>query len=146
MRELDGGVGSRKHEATMLKHSVVFFKNLVELAAHQTKEKRLNWSWPKEVDYKRFIVPLQNVLSNSAPLAAAVNRNSMEAALPSAAYQGTSAVMWIDRFSNDVAVAMSKAKPKTIRLTTTCGKSIKFLLQARKEWRLAEGQSTYGVQ
>ena len=65
MRELDGG-GVTQARSDNAETQRCIFQEFVELAAHQTKEKRLNWSWPKEVDYKRFIVLLQNVLSNSA--------------------------------------------------------------------------------
>lgn len=115
----------------MLRQSHVFFKNLVDLAAYQHKEKRLQWEWPKEVDFKRFIVPLQNVLSDAAkPVAAGA---TLEATMQSASTAfSASNLMYIHAFSDEVAVASSKAKPKTIRLTTTCGKSIRFLCKQEK--------------
>ena len=41
-------------------------------------------------------------------------------------------MMYINNLSEVVDVATSKAKPKTIYLTTTCGKTIKFLCKQEK--------------
>ena len=40
----------------MLGDASVFFRNLIDLAAAQHREKRITWTWPKGVDFSRFMV------------------------------------------------------------------------------------------
>eukprot|EP00605_Chrysophyceae_sp_TOSAG23-4_P002524 GSChrysophyteH1.ASY1.ANO1.2789.1 assembled CDS len=99
-------------EAAMLSDAKLFFRNLIELAVApaQKKEKKLKWKWPQNLTYTRFIVPMQGVLT----------------AIP------RSAEMYMKAFDEWVDVASSKAKPKTVYLQTTDGKTIKFLAKQEK--------------
>jgi serine/threonine-protein kinase ATR len=132
-RELES---TRAGDATMLRQSREFFTNLIELAAYQHAERRMQWKWSKEVDFRRFIVPLQGVLSTAiSPSSSASGGPGAAGAggLPSAALDDfADQTMQISHLEDLVDVATSKAKPKTIYVKTTCGKTIKFLCKQEK--------------
>lgn len=122
--------------ATMLQQASSLFGNLIQLAEHQTKEKRIRWHFCNDTSVKlsSFLVPTQNVLMNG------------DAIVSGSYYSGQQ--MFILKFNEVVDVASSKAKPKTLTIQTTCGKTIKFLCKQekdgdlRKDARLMEFNTT----
>ena len=42
-------------------------KNLNDLAAHQCKDRSLRWVWPAHINYRRLLVPNQQVLARVVP-------------------------------------------------------------------------------
>jgi len=121
-------LGSHNAEdSAMLGDAKAFFRNLIDLAEAQHKERRMQWKWPKGVDYRRFVVPMQGVLA-AIPRPAGFSEPPVSSSLSTVAQTE----MYIQRFSETVDVASSKAKPKTVYLTTVCGKTIKFLCKQEK--------------
>jgi len=114
-------------DSAMLGDAKAFFRNLIDLAEAQHKEKRMQWKWPKGVDYRRFVVPMQGVLA-AIPRPAEASEPALSTSLSTVAQTE----MFIQRFSETVDVASSKAKPKTVYLTTVCGRTIKFLCKQEK--------------
>ena len=87
----------------------------------------MQWKWPKGVDYRRFMVPMQGVLA-AIPRPAELAGPAVSTSLSTVAQTE----MYIQRLSETVDVASSKAKPKTVYLTTVCGTTIKFLCKQEK--------------
>lgn len=128
---------SLPEDAQMLVDCVKLFQSLVQLAEHQTKEKKLRWHVESKLRLSAFLVPSQTVLMQCAS-----TTNNDQANF----YNGD--MMFIHKFNESVDVASSKAKPKTITLETTCGCTIKFLCKQekdgdlRKDARMMEFNST----
>ena len=120
----------RADSAEMLKDSKKLFINLVELAAHQHKDKRLKWIWPAGIDFKRFLVPNQHVLARVSPHIE-FRRGAGDLGVSSNS-NAHNTFQYISSFNETVDVAGSKAKPKTIYLTTTSGAAVKFLCKQEK--------------
>jgi len=108
----------------MLNDSVKLFHNLVDLAAYNTKESKITWKIGETVNLTRILVPLKTVLHICIP----------ESSAPSSSLSPfQSNQMYIRTFSDQVTVSHSKARPKVISLTTTCGRLIKFLCKQEKD-------------
>lgn len=131
---------NRPAEAEMLGNANVLFDDLVKLAAFQTGDKTLRFNIGKSLGtaLHRFLVPTQNVLMHAPK-----TPGNPKARAGDVGYF-PSDMMFISAFHPTVEVASSKAKPKTITLTTTCGKEVKFLCKQetngdlRKDARLME--------
>lgn len=140
---------SEKNRSTssriMLQDAVKLFRSFVDLATRQTNERRLKYSWPTDIqDIRSILVPTQTVLQSSF-----FTLSSSIASISSSSYlsmdgdtslssQSSSNLLNVDKFyfqsiDENVDVAISKAKPKTIHIRTICGKRIKFLVKQEKQ-------------
>ncbi len=122
-------VGSKAEDALMLVDSQKLFQNLVNLAGHQCKEKRLRWDMAPDIVLSRFLVPTQAVLHHCSPLG---HVPALSEASPHNQYHAQD-LQYIASFAEVVEVAASKAKPKTITLRTTTGQSVRFLCKQEKD-------------
>jgi serine/threonine-protein kinase ATR len=124
-------LSTRTECAEMLLDAKKLFQNLVELAALQHKDRRLKWLWPCDINnIKRILVPNQHVLARAAPIVD--TSRTRPAADTSASSDQGATFQYIQSFNDMVDVAASKAKPKTIYLTTTSGGAVKFLCKQEK--------------
>ena len=132
-------------DAVMLVDSQKVCQNLISLASHQCKERRIRWKMNPEVRLENFLVPSQAVLYHTNPLSMldsasisnaggvdGTNTTTMDTATTASNYYTTDQ-MFIQSFNEIVDVASSKAKPKTISLRTLCGKTVKFLCKQEKD-------------
>jgi serine/threonine-protein kinase ATR len=149
-------------DANMLLDSQKLFMQLIQLAAFQTKEKKTTFKLENITNIHEFVIPTKTVLLNSsfALSSATFNVNGsvgsisytfseysrlfskatakqgnlfqQEAVKPTADYS-SSHFLFINFFHEQVTVAASKAKPKTIVIESTCGKKIKFLCKMEKD-------------
>ena len=154
-------VDTKPEDAYMLVDAQKFYMNLIQLAAHQCKDKKIRWSMTPEVKLSRFMVPTQSALYRTSPLRLATDRITPAPAgaagysADNCYYGGAGAAdavgssgndegggvggggggdsMFIAAFDDQVDVASSKAKPKTIRLRTLCGRTVKFLCKQEKD-------------
>lgn len=122
-------------DAQMLVDSQKVCQNLVSLAAHQCKERRIRWPSVPGVKLDVFLVPSQAVLHHTNPLRMLELSSAEEASGAGAGNSNyyTSNQMFIASFNETVDVASSKAKPKTISLLTVCGKTVRFLCKQEKD-------------
>jgi serine/threonine-protein kinase ATR len=116
----------RKGEAEMLRQASRLFEELDKLASFQTKEKRIRYSLGEGISLTHFLVPSQQTLLN-LPVPVDQGQETKESLLY---YQSNH--HYIQNFHDIVEVAASKARPKIIQLTTTAGKTVKFLLKQEK--------------
>jgi serine/threonine-protein kinase ATR len=112
-----------KNDAQMLADSQALFQNFINLAGHQTKEKKIRWNIDKKVTLVNFLVPTKQVL-----LSCGQAQHTGDASTPA-----FSNYMQIAELQEQVDVASSKAKPKAIVLLTQCGKKVKFLCKQEKD-------------
>lgn len=121
-------------DAQMLVDSQKVCQNLVNLAAHQCKERKIRWASVPGVKLDNFLVPTQAVLHHTNPLRMLElkNGNSANGGGGGSSYYSTDH-MFISSFNENVDVASSKAKPKTISLLTVCGKTVRFLCKQEKD-------------
>ena len=132
VRKASASLGAKgAGDAAMLADAKIFFRNLIDLAVApaQDKEKKLRWKWPKDIKYERFMVPMQGILT--AIPRSAIQEESNEKSVSSISGI-TLTEMYMKNFDEIVDVASSKAKPKTVYLTTVCGNTIKFLCKQEK--------------
>lgn len=137
-------------DAVMLVDSQKICQNLISLASHQCKERRIRWKMNPEVCLANFLVPSQAVLYHTNPLSmlnVGETANVNAGGASHTGYYGTDQ-MFLSSFNEVVDVASSKAKPKTISFRTVCGKTVKFLCKQekdgdlRKDARLMEFNTT----
>lgn len=125
--------------AQMLYDSQTMFHNLITLASHICKERKVIWKFmEKKYDPTSFIIPNQRVLTQCKPnlLNSVLNRpSSMIDQLRSTSTMvlTDTEYLYIDSFHQVVEVAASKAKPKTVTITTTSGTQVKFLCKQEKD-------------
>ena len=105
------------------------FRNLIELAAHDTKEKKLNWKIGESCNLSRMIVPTKSALHINLP--DSTHSEGGDEMDSNFVYFPTDQ-LFIKSFKEVVEVAASKARPKIISLLTVCGKTIKFLCKQEK--------------
>lgn len=115
----------KPREAKMLEESNELFKNLVDLAKFDAKDKKMKWRTPADLTLSSFLVPTQRALTNCDKLEGLKDEDRMR-------YVGAER-MFIGRFDQIVDVASSKAKPKTLAIHTMCGKKVKFLCKQEKD-------------
>jgi phosphatidylinositol kinase/protein kinase (PI-3 family) len=60
------------------------------------------------------------------------NQNGTKMPIDDSAYYNSGQLQYIEKFHQDVDVASSKAKPKTLYIHTTSGHVIKFLVKQEK--------------
>lgn len=134
-------------DSVMLVDSQKMCQNLIALASHQCKERRIRWKMNPDVRVENFLVPSQAVLYHTNPLSMLNLSTDPTDTGSSASYYGADQ-MFISSFIEVVDVASSKAKPKTLSLLTMCGKTVKFLVKQekdgdlRKDARLMEFNTT----
>ncbi len=119
----------RPEDGQMLVDSQKLFSNLVLLATHQCKEKRIRWTFIPDLVLSSFLVPTQTILHHC-------NSLGHVAALSDASANNNYSQhnqLFIGSFNEAVDVAGSKAKPKTITLLTTSGLSVRFLCKQEKD-------------
>ena len=118
----------RNSDAELVQQSSAFFGHLIDLAALQPKDnsKKIRWTATRDIRLTSFVVPTQAVLYRQASGASgAVPRRQ-------AGLGGAGEHMFIKSFAEEVDVASSKAKPKTITLHTLCGQTVRFLCKQEK--------------
>jgi len=137
-----------KDDSYALVESLKVFDNLISLANHQCKERKIRWSFPSCAHMETILVPTKAVLHFSNPLSILNHpSNKNRAAAMKGAYTPISTVrtsnydydyyssdhMYVASFQEVVDVASSKAKPKTIYIRTVCGRVVKFLCKLEKD-------------
>ena len=136
----------------MLDNSVILYANLNELAQHQPQDnsgknqsvKRFKWHLPPEVVspdvLSMFIIPLQcyltmnqNALLQFVSGQDATTTNTTTTNNNYGCSTGPSeSLEYIHTIAEQVDVASSKARPKTITIITTSGRYIRFLCKQEK--------------
>jgi phosphatidylinositol kinase/protein kinase (PI-3 family) len=107
-----------------------FFDDLVNLARLQTNSKKVSYRIGDTLSHLgRFIVPMQAALTLCYPR----HIEGMEASdrTEETVYFPTNQ-MHILNINNTVDVMNTKAKPKTIHINTTCGRTLRFLVKQEK--------------
>jgi len=136
------GSGAKEKEqgasdnARMMMDMQTLGANLINLSAHQCKERRIHWKFPADMIYSNFLVPTQAVLHCSNPfqlLQQLPIHSTGSSNSGSNSTAGNAQQMFISSISTQVDVAASKAKPKTISLRTVCGRTVKFLCKMEKD-------------
>lgn len=123
-----------KGAAQMLQRSVDFFRELVLLAELQPRDRRIRMPAGLVGDFSAFLVPTQAALTISYPPPSVMSSASSEGD-----YFPTDQ-RFIASFNSMVEVMATKAKPKKIGLTTTCGQKPKFLLKQEKDGDLRKDE------
>eukprot|EP01034_Spumella_vulgaris_P021660 gene21660-27701_t len=116
-------------DGQMLVDSQKLFSNLVLLATHQCKDKKIKWAFAPELVLSSFLVPTQTILHHCNPLSHVA---ALSEATPHNNFSSHNQ-LFIGSFNEVVDVASSKAKPKTITLLTTSGLSVRFLCKQEKD-------------
>ncbi|RYG70315.1 hypothetical protein EON64_00520 [archaeon] len=101
-----------KENAQMLADSQNFFRDLVQLACLQTRERRISFRIDKKVCLPNFLIP------NKQVLLACANGGTADR---------------IAEFVEVVEVTNSKARPKVISLLSSSGQKVKFLCKQEKD-------------
>ena len=147
-------------DSVMLLDSQKLFSQLISLAAFQTKDKKTIFKLENISNIHEFLIPTNSVLIHSSlsfPMnksiefglgsTFAVNSSTFKSSSSSAVHGLTSSIlnaevgsshqssnfMFINYFHEQVSVAASKAKPKTLVIESKCGKKIKFLCKMEKD-------------
>jgi serine/threonine-protein kinase ATR len=121
----------REKDASMIQEAPHFFAAIVDLAylVPKDKERRLKWTATRGMNLKKFIIPTQQMLR--VPMRFSDDRGMEKHQHNDISYV-PSELARIQAFHEEVDIAISKAKPKTLSLTTTAGKVVKFLLKLEK--------------
>ena len=151
---------NREQESDMLKDSLILLEKMSNLAKLTVPErdKKIRFEWTKgsngqtneNCDLTQFLVPNQHTLLNPPfDLLCGTNQNNNSNNSNNHLLKSISDTsLYIQRFHETVEVATSKARPKIIKLTTTSGKQVKFLLKQekngdlRKDARMMEFNAT----
>ena len=126
-----------KHlDAQVLQNAKTLFPALVELATAQPKdpkEKKMRWTnCPNGINnLSHFLIPTQAGMLKPK-LESSRNQNGTKMPIDDSAYYNSGQLQYIEKFHQDVDVASSKAKPKTLYIHTTSGHVIKFLVKQEK--------------
>jgi hypothetical protein len=158
-------------ESDMLKSSLILFDKMATLAKLSVpeKDKKIKYDWSKvttttnnnnntELDLTQFLVPNQHTLLtpptdadltfNQSSSSSSQNRDDSLSLSHTIIKSTSDTFLYIQKFHDNVEVATSKARPKIIKLTTTSGKEVKFLLKQekngdlRKDARMMEFNAT----
>jgi serine/threonine-protein kinase ATR len=109
-----------------------FFDDLVNLARLQTNSKKITYRIGEGLTHLgKFIVPMQSALTLCYPRHDSSNSSGGADQIEDVVYFPTNQ-MSILNISNTVDVMNTKAKPKTIQINTTCGRSLRFLVKQEK--------------
>ena len=115
----------RPGDGRMLVESQHLFQSLSNLATLNCNQRKINWQMDKKIQLDLFLVPTQSIL---------LHGDLMNPIVQSSHHTNASdGFMFISKFGDIVDVASSKAKPKTLRFETTCGKCLKFLCKQEKD-------------
>jgi hypothetical protein len=119
--------------AQMLRRSEAFFRELVSLAELQPDSRRIATPAGLRQDFSTFLVPTQAALTICyPPPTSGLARD----------YFPTDQ-MFISTFRKGVDVMPTKAKPKKIELSTTCGQIMKFLVKQEKDGDLRKDEREF---
>jgi hypothetical protein len=119
--------------AQMLQRSEAFFRELVSLAELQPDDRRIRMPPGLQADFSAFLVPSQAALTICYPPPASSRPCD---------YFPTDQ-RFIKSFNRHVEVMATKAKPKKIGLTTTCGLGLQFLLKQEKDGDLRKDEREF---
>ncbi len=121
----------REKDASMIQEAPQFFAAIVDLAylVPKDKERRLKWTATRGMNLKKFIIPSQQMLR--VPMKLSDDKGVERHQHDDSSYIPSEQAR-IQAFHEEVDIAISKAKPKTLTLTTTAGKIVKFLLKLEK--------------
>mmetsp|Transcript_12885 Transcript_12885/g.21045 ORF Transcript_12885/g.21045 Transcript_12885/m.21045 type:complete len:955 (-) Transcript_12885:177-3041(-) len=127
---LSGGEQGGKSSAEMLRRSEAFFHELVALAELQPDARKISTPTGLRQNFSTFLVPTQAALTICYPPPSFGNSDDY---FPSDQ-------IFIATFRKGVDVMPTKAKPKKIELSTTCGQILKFLIKQEKDGDLRKDE------
>jgi serine/threonine-protein kinase ATR len=127
----------RPNDGRMLAESQQLFQSFISLATLQTSQRRIPWQPDRKVQWELFLVPTQHVLMHCDPTLTLSTVNNQHGSISSSGF------MRIQRLHDTVDVAASKARPKTFRLDTDTGRTLKFLCKQEKDGDLRKGMISF---
>lgn len=130
---LSGGEQGGKSSAEMLRRSEAFFHELVALAELQPDARKISTPTGLRQNFSTFLVPTQAALTICYPPPSFGNSDDY---FPSDQ-------IFIATFRKGVDVMPTKAKPKKIELSTTCGQILKFLIKQEKDGDLRKDEREF---